>query len=605
MSSRGSGQQIAQLREQRHRDRGLDRVRPGLRLPVHPNGLHPGGLGPQHIQMGVIPHVQHLFRRYACGLGGGVENAHGRLSHTEGGSTHAGGEELAQAHAGHVGIAIGQGHHGVTPGQPTQGRQGVGVQRHVVAFGKENIESFVCQQRVFARTVQRQANGLAADGTEVVPQFRAFVQHVLAQILASLGIGKQRRCHGRLLPQPGGEDLLGPLDGGPDGPQGVVQVQGNGAYAGRVEHGGGEYRMAFTPEPSFTHGQPTRTAILYGNLGTPDAPTAPALRRYLAQFLGDPRVVEIPKPIWWLILHGIILRTRPAKSAAKYASVWTPEGSPLMVWTQKQANLLKGFLGEQGHHVEVRVAMTYGNPGVAQEMDKLKAEGFTRILVLPAYPQYSGTTTAALFDTVYRWARRTRHLPELRFVNRFHDDPGYINALAATVRKHWQANGQPERLVMSFHGVPERTLHLGDPYHCECHKTGRLLAEALGLGKHQYTITFQSRFGKAKWLEPYTEPTLVALAQAGIRKVDVMCPGFTGDCLETLEEISMEAREAFLHAGGTTFSYIPCLNDSPDFIRALAQLTQAHLGGWPTKATPDAAELTASKERAVAMGAKQ
>jgi protoporphyrin/coproporphyrin ferrochelatase len=362
--------------------------------------------------------------------------------------------------------------------------------------------------------------------------------------------------------------------------------------------------MAFQTEPPHTHGQAPRTAVLYCNLGTPDAPTAPALRRYLAQFLGDSRVVEIPKPIWWLILHGIILRTRPAKSAAKYASVWTPEGSPLMVWTQKQAALLKGFLGEQGHQVDVRVAMTYGNPGVAQELNKLKAEGFTRILVLPAYPQYSGTTTAALFDAIYKWAERTRYVPELRFVNHFHDDPGYINALAATVRKHWQANGKPEQLVMSFHGVPERTLHLGDPYHCECHKTGRLLAEALGLGKHQYTITFQSRFGKAKWLQPYTEPTLVAMAQAGTKKVDVVCPGFTGDCLETLEEINMEAREAFLHAGGTEFSYIPCLNDDLDWVRALTAIATQHLAGWPTQTAPDAAALAQGRQAALALGAK-
>ncbi len=360
----------------------------------------------------------------------------------------------------------------------------------------------------------------------------------------------------------------------------------------------------FRTEPPFTHGQPARTAVLYCNLGTPDAPTAPALRRYLAQFLGDHRVVEIPRPIWWLILHGIILRTRPAKSAAKYASVWTPEGSPLKVWTDKQAKLLQGFLGERGHHVTVRYAMTYGNPSIASELDRLKAEGHTRILLLPAYPQYSGTTTAPLFDQVYDWGRQTRHLPEFRFVNRYHDDPGYISALAATVRKHWQANGQPDKLVMSFHGVPERTLHLGDPYHCECHKTGRLLAQALGLRKEQYVVTFQSRFGKAKWLEPYTEPTLVALAQAGTKQVDVMCPGFTGDCLETLEEINMEAREAFLHAGGTTFNYIPCLNDDLGWVRALTDIAAQHLSGWPTQALPDGAELTASKQAALTMGAK-
>jgi ferrochelatase len=363
--------------------------------------------------------------------------------------------------------------------------------------------------------------------------------------------------------------------------------------------------MAFQTEPTYSHGQSPKTAVLYCNLGTPDEPTAPALRRYLGQFLGDSRVVEIPKPIWMLILHGIILRTRPAKSAAKYASVWTPEGSPLMVWTQKQAKLLKGFLGEQGHNVDVRVAMTYGNPGVAQELNKLKAEGFTRVLVLPAYPQYSGTTTAALFDAIYGWASRTRYVPELRFVNHFHDDPGYINALAATVRKHWQANGQPDQLVMSFHGVPERTLHLGDPYHCECYKTARLLAEKLGLSKDQYQLTFQSRFGKAKWLEPYTEPTLVAMAQKGVKRVDVVCPGFTGDCLETLEEIAQEAREAFLHAGGTEFNYIPCLNDSLEWIAALTTVAEKHLAGWPTQVTPDAAAGAASRAAALALGAKQ
>ena len=362
--------------------------------------------------------------------------------------------------------------------------------------------------------------------------------------------------------------------------------------------------MAFQTEPTYSHGQAPKTAVLYCNLGTPDEPTASALRRYLEQFLGDPRVVEIPKPIWWLILHGIILRTRPAKSAAKYASVWMPEGSPLMVWTKKQATLLKGFLGERGHYVDVRVAMTYGNHGVAQELNKLKAEGFTRVLVLPAYPQYSGTTTAALFDAIYGWASRTRYVPELRFVNHFHDDPGYINALATTVRKHWQANGQPDQLVMSFHGVPERTLHLGDPYHCECHKTGRLLAEALGLGKHQYTITFQSRFGKAKWLQPYTEPTLVSMAQGGTKKVDVMCPGFTGDCLETLEEINMEAREAFLHAGGKEFNYIPCLNDDLGWVRALTDITSQNLAGWPTQTLPDTAQLAASKQAALELKAK-
>ena len=367
--------------------------------------------------------------------------------------------------------------------------------------------------------------------------------------------------------------------------------------------------MPFTTEPTFQHGDAAKatsyTAVLYCNLGTPDEPTAPALRRYLAEFLSDHRVVEIPRLLWLAILHGIILRIRPKKSAAKYASIWMPEGSPLKVWTQRQAALLGTELQVQGHHVQVRYAMRYGNPSIASQLELLKELGVTRVLIMPAYPQYSATTTASVFDAVYTWAAKVRRLPEFRFVNHYHDDPGYINALAASIQTYWAANGQADKLVMSFHGVPERTLQLGDPYHCECYKTARLLAEKLGLSKDRYQLTFQSRFGKAKWLEPYTEPTLIKLAQEGVKSVDVICPGFTGDCLETLEEISMEAREAFLHAGGEKFSYIPCLNDSPAWISALANISAQHLSGWPTQAAPDVAALTASKAAALALGAKQ
>ncbi len=361
----------------------------------------------------------------------------------------------------------------------------------------------------------------------------------------------------------------------------------------------------YRSEPAYQHGQPGRTGVLLCNLGTPDAPTAAAVRRYLAQFLSDPRVVEIPRIVWLPILHGIILRVRPAKSAQKYASIWTPEGSPLKVWTERQAQALGSALASQGHGVLVRYAMRYGNPSIAAELDALKADGATRVLIVPAYPQYSGTTTASVCDAVYEWAARTRNIPELRFVQRYHDDAGYIAALAARIRTHWDAHGQPDQLVMSFHGVPERTLHLGDPYHCECHKTGRLLASALGIGKDRYKVTFQSRFGKAKWLEPYTEPTLVALAQAGTQRVDVVCPGFTSDCLETLEEINMEAREAFLHAGGKVFHYIPCLNSDAAWIEALAGITAQHLAGWPTQGSPDSAALADSRAAALALGAAQ
>ena len=362
---------------------------------------------------------------------------------------------------------------------------------------------------------------------------------------------------------------------------------------------------AFAKEPSFVHGQVPRTAVLYCNLGTPDSPSTADVRRFLGEFLSDHRVVEIPRILWWLILHGIILRFRPAKSAAKYAGIWTPEGSPLKVWTEKQAKLLQGWLGQRGYQVPVRYAMRYGSTSIPSQLDALKAEGVTRVLIVPAYPQYSATTTASLFDAVYTWAAKVRNLPELRFVNHYHDDAGYIAALAGSIQRYWATHGQPDQLVMSFHGVPERTLALGDPYHCECFKTARLLAQALGLTPAQFKVTFQSRLGRAKWLEPYTEPTLIALGKSGVRRVDVVCPGVTSDCLETLEEISMEGREAFLHAGGKEFNYIPCLNDDPAWITALCGITQQHLAGWPAQTPPDAQALAASRTAALALGAKQ
>ena len=344
--------------------------------------------------------------------------------------------------------------------------------------------------------------------------------------------------------------------------------------------------MAFKPEPPFSHAGKTRTALLFCNLGTPEAATAPALRRYLAEFLGDGRVVEIPKAIWWLILHGIILRVRPAKSAAKYASIWTEQGSPLAVTTRAQAEALAQALHAQGHDLIVRHAMRYGSPSVADQLDALKREGVTRILWLPAYPQYSASTTASVWDAAYRWGLQTRWIPEMRFINHYHDHPDYIESLARSVRSHWQAHGRAACLVMSFHGVPARTLELGDPYYCECMKTGRLLAEALQLDPSQYRITFQSRFGKARWLEPYTEPTVRELAQKGVQDLQVICPGFTSDCLETLEEIRMEVRDAFMESGGKRFEYIECLNTRPDWIEGLARICTTHLAGWDTGPTP-------------------
>ena len=361
--------------------------------------------------------------------------------------------------------------------------------------------------------------------------------------------------------------------------------------------------MGFAIEPDYKHGSTPRTAIVVCNLGTPDAPTTAAVRRYLAEFLSDERVVEIPRPLWLLILHGVILRVRPAKSARKYASIWTPEGSPLKVWTEKQAKLIGGYLGERGHAVTVRYAMRYGSVSIASVLDELKAQGVTRVLILPLYPQYSATTTASVNDAVHQWAQRVRTAPELRFVNRYHDDPGYIGALAKRITDHWQSSGRPDKLVLSFHGVPKRTLTLGDPYHCECLKTARLLGEKLGLKPDELMVTFQSRLGRAEWLQPYTEPTLVALAQQGVKRVDVLCPGFTSDCLETLEEIDQEARAAFLQAGGAEFHHLPCLNDQHEWIAALAALAIRHMQGWPTTVQADPATLEAQRLRALARGA--
>jgi ferrochelatase len=339
------------------------------------------------------------------------------------------------------------------------------------------------------------------------------------------------------------------------------------------------------PSPASTHehGLAPATAVLLCNLGTPDAPTPEAVRRYLAEFLGDPRVVEIPRAAWLPILYGAILPLRSRRSAHKYQTIWMPEGSPLKVWTERQAKRLQGWLGERGHRVRVAHAMRYGHPAIAQELDALADAGVGRILILTAYPQYSGTTTASVIDAVNDWTRTRRHIPELRFVNRYHDDRGYVRALAHRIERHWREHGRPEHLVLSFHGIPERTVLLGDPYEQQCRETARLLAEWLELAPEQYTLGFQSRFGKAKWLEPYTQPTVEALARRGVRRLDVVCPGFVADCLETLEEIGMEVRDAFLASGGKEYRYIPCLNDETEWIKALGEITLQHLAGWNTQ----------------------
>lgn len=362
----------------------------------------------------------------------------------------------------------------------------------------------------------------------------------------------------------------------------------------------------FWSEPAYTHGTAPATGVVLVNLGTPAAPTAASLRPYLKQFLSDPRVVEIPSLVWWPILNGIILTLRPAKSAAKYASIWTDEGSPLKVHTERQAALIAAALQQgNGPALHVDWAMRYGAPSIPDTLNALRAKGCTRILVVPLYPQYAASTTASVMDEVARCLVHWRNLPELRFVRNFHDHPAYIGALAHSVREHWREHGQADKLVMSFHGVPRRSLDLGDPYHCECYKTARLVAQALELPAERWQVTFQSRFGKAEWLKPYTEPTLEKLAGEGLKSVDLMCPGFVSDCLETLEEIAMECKAAFLGAGGERFHYIACLNERPDWISALQHIIGEHLGNWLDLPAPDAAQLAAAAEHAKALGAAQ
>jgi protoporphyrin/coproporphyrin ferrochelatase len=362
--------------------------------------------------------------------------------------------------------------------------------------------------------------------------------------------------------------------------------------------------MTYKTEPTFTHGTPVKTGILLINLGTPEAPTVEAVRPYLKEFLSDPRVVEIPRAIWWLILNGIVLNTRPKKSAAKYAKIWLPEGSPLRVYTAKQASLLQGYLGDRTKaSFVVDYAMRYGNPSIPSVLRKLKEQNCQRVLVVTMYPQYAASSSGTAFDIVFAELQQMRNVPALRTIRNFHDNPGYIKALANNINDYWMKNGRPEKLVMSFHGLPQFTLDKGDPYHCECHKTGRLLAQELGLKPEQYFISFQSRFGKAEWLKPYTSATLKELGNQKTKRVDVVCPGFVADCLETLEEIAMEGKEDFQHAGGGEYHYVPCLNERGDWMHALTDLVMDNLHGWLI--APNAAELEQGRLRALAMGAKK
>ncbi len=332
--------------------------------------------------------------------------------------------------------------------------------------------------------------------------------------------------------------------------------------------------------PDFDHRTPERIGILLVNLGTPAAPDTASVRRYLKEFLSDPRVIEYPRWLWWLILNGVILRIRPGKSAHAYQQVWTEHGSPLLFNSQRLTDKLREQLHQHMHpEVKVALGMTYGEPSIAKALQHLHQANVSKLLVLPLYPQYSGSTTGSVFDSVTRILQNWRRVPELRFVTQYHDHTAYIDALAKSLQHHWQHH-EKNHLLLSFHGLPKRYLLNGDPYHCQCFKTARLVAEKLHLQPGDWSVSFQSRVGREEWLRPYTDEVLLKYAKEGPKRITVACPGFAADCLETLEEIALRNREDFLAAGGEQFDYVPALNASGNHVHVLRELISLHTQGW-------------------------
>jgi ferrochelatase len=349
------------------------------------------------------------------------------------------------------------------------------------------------------------------------------------------------------------------------------------------------------------HRAAANAGVLLINLGTPDAPTAAAIRRYLRQFLADRRVVELHPTLWLPLLYGLILPFRPRRLVHAYEKIWTAEGSPLLAISRRQASGLHQHLAQAlGREVPVALGMSYGAPSIGTALQQLEAQQVRRIVVLPLFPHYSCSTTAAALDALFAELNTRRWLPELRTVNSYHDDPAFIAALAQSVRSHWQTQGRGEHLLMSFHGLPQRYVLAGDPYYCQCQKTARLLAEALQLSTGEFSVAFQSRFGKLPWVQPYTEPVITALAGRGVRQLDVVCPGFAADCLETLEEVQLRYAASFAAAGGAALRYIPALNDDAAHLQALAGIALRQLNDW-LPAPADAVELAARQQRAAGL----
>lgn len=361
-------------------------------------------------------------------------------------------------------------------------------------------------------------------------------------------------------------------------------------------------RMAsYLGESAYEHGSPAALGALLVNLGTPDAPTPAAIRRFLAEFLWDPRVVEAPRWLWWLALHGVILRIRPSRSAHAYRQIWTPDGSPLLLHSRALVEKTRGTLNAR-LQAAVVLGMSYSSPSIPGALEQLRRAGVRRLIVLPLYPQYSCTTTASVFDRVTSELQRWRWVPELRFIGNYHDEPSYVEAISTSIREHWHTH-ERGHLLFSFHGVPRRYLLAGDPYHCQCLTTARLVASRLGLDAADWSVSFQSQVGREEWLRPYTDETLMQMAQQGRKRVSVVCPGFATDCLETLEEIAIRNRALFLASGGEFYDYIPALNSSDAHADLLADLIARHAQGWPAADAVGAGDLEASRQRALRRGA--
>jgi ferrochelatase len=340
--------------------------------------------------------------------------------------------------------------------------------------------------------------------------------------------------------------------------------------------------MKYSAQTKFSHANQPATGVLLVNLGTPEQANPRAVRKYLAEFLADPRVVEMPRILWRLILHGIILRVRPGPVAKNYAKIWTEQGSPLMVKSQAVADKLQAKLDQAlPGPVHVALAMRYGQPSIASGLEQLRDKYIERLLVIPMYPQYSATTTAAIFDEVSHQLQSWRWLPQFRMLMHYHDHPRYIRAIADQIQHSLEENGKPDKLILSFHGIPQRYHKAGDPYYCQCQKTARLVSESLSLAKQDWMLCFQSRFGREPWLQPYLDKTLEAMPAQGIKSVQIIAPGFAADCLETLEELALQNHETFKQHGGESYHYIPALNDSDAQIELLLALIREETRGWP------------------------